>query len=75
MCTVEHGRLTADEETATMLPSLKLLLQKLPTRLLVMQCRWEGGEECMCVYVMEEGGRVYVCVCDGRGGKSVCVCM
>ena len=29
----------------------------------------------MCVYVMEEGGRVYVCVCDGRGGESVCVCM
>ena len=33
----------------------------------------EGGEECMCVYVMEEGGKsvcvcVCVCVCDGRGG-------
>ena len=38
-----------DEGTATMLPSLKLLLQKLPTRLLVMQCRWEGGKGVVCV--------------------------
>ena len=59
-----------DEGTATMLPSLKLSLQKLPTRRLVMQCRWEGGEGCRCVYVRREGGEACRCVYVRREGGS-----